>query len=604
MAGPNKAYTVTVGGQDYDVDAPDEKTAWKWANAAHFKATKSEGNVQKPPTPFRPSGETALSGGEEILANPYGRAAVGALKPVVGIGQLALNMVGQGEGINREMANLKESTGKAREYVGSRGIDLADMAGQGAAFAVPAGMMRNAATTAGRIGQGMAMGAGAGAAEPVSDPSNYWGQKGVQVGAGTLAGGAIPGAWELAKMGGRGIRNVVQPYMGEWGADRAAGRLANAAAGDKANQVISSLQNPQIIVPNSRPTAGQAAVPAGSAEFSALQQIAAQKDPSKYGVAGIEGAQQDARQAAVRSVGQTPADLKAAEVVRQISAKQNYGQAYQQAIKGDQQLMKMSDNPYFKDALGDATKLAEAKGIDPKNNLTQFLHYVKISLDKQLSRTGDTALASTEKEAVQNLKSQLTQWIGQKNPQYDKARQVFANQSKPINQMEVGQYLEQKLANPLETGERAGVYAQALRDAPGTLKRSTGQPRYDELGQVLTPQQTQSVTAVGEDLKRAAMAKALAKEGGPAMAKKITGAVPEVAPTGFFDPRISFTRGLYNRLTGNATDKILADLAKNMDKPQKIAEMMQKAKPFERQAIVDALMRYQATVPAMAQEQQ
>jgi len=32
------AYVVTVGGKEYDVDAPDEKTAWQWANAMHAKS--------------------------------------------------------------------------------------------------------------------------------------------------------------------------------------------------------------------------------------------------------------------------------------------------------------------------------------------------------------------------------------------------------------------------------------------------------------------------------------------------------------------------------------------------------------------------------------
>src|SRR5262245_17195485 len=34
-------YTVTVGGVDYDVDAPDERTAWRWANQHHATATKA-----------------------------------------------------------------------------------------------------------------------------------------------------------------------------------------------------------------------------------------------------------------------------------------------------------------------------------------------------------------------------------------------------------------------------------------------------------------------------------------------------------------------------------------------------------------------------------
>ncbi len=553
-----------------------------------------EGQVEKPPTPFHSSGETVPTKAEEIAANPYTRFAIGAAKPIIGAAQLGANAVGMGGPINERIQQLSDITQKGRKYIGSEGVDLADMAGQMASpvYGGLAKVMPATASAGGRILQGAGMGGAAGAMSPVENPENYWQQKAIQTGVGVGAGAAVPAAWEGAKAVGRGVRNVVQPYMGEWGADRAAGRLLNNVAGDRQPQVIQNLQNPQTIVPGAPPTAGQAAVPAGSPEFSALQQITAQKDPTKYGIAGIEGAQQDARNAAVQSVGQTPADLKAAELVRQLSAKQNYDQAFAQQVKADPQLLKMSQNPFFKASLPDATRLAEAEGINPKTDLTQFLHFVKVSLDKQLTKTGDTALANTEKRAVENVKSELVGWLAQKNPSYENARQVFANQSKPINQMEVGQYLQGKLNNPLDTGERAGVFAQALQDAPRTLKNATGQPRYSSLNQVLDPSQEATVTGVGQDLKRNAMLKALGSEGMSSAREKIGQAIPEAPPTGMFSPVISVARGAYNRLTGRATEKILSDLARNMDNPQKIADMMQKATPMERQVLVDQLMRY------------
>lgn len=568
---------------------------------------RAEGqSKQQPPTPFRSSGEKALSAGEEFVANPYGRALVGAAKPFIGTGQVALNAVGQGEGINRAMTDLKASTDKAREYVGSRGVDLADMAGQGAALALPVSRMASAATTAGRIGQGMLVGGATGATAPVEAPGNYWGQKAAQTGAGIAVGGLAPGAWELSKALGRGVRNVAQPYLGEWGADQAAGRLANTAAGDLAPQVRGALASPQTIVPGSNPTAGQAASGTNSAEFAALQNLAAERAPSVYsGPGGIEGAQNQARIAALRSVGKTPADLATAEGQRAGDAAANYGAAYQQQIKADPALLKMSDNPYFKDAVGDASKLAAANGVDPKTNLTQFLHYVKISLDKQLSRTGDTALASTEKNAVQSLKKELTDWIGTKNPAYETARSEFAAASKPINQMEVGQYLEGKLVPAIsdDAKQRAAAYAQALRDAPGTIKRATGQPRFDSMGQMMDPTQLQTLRGVKADLERDALTQALSQKGMAAARERIGQAIPEAPPSGMFSPLISVARGAYNRLSGNATDKILDDLAVRMQNPQQMARIMESAKPFERKALVDALMRVQAAGAEKAAEQ-
>lgn len=59
-----KPFTVTVGGVEYDVDAPDERTAWKWANATHLQAIKNDPRQ----APIPKGLETATSTiGSEVL---------------------------------------------------------------------------------------------------------------------------------------------------------------------------------------------------------------------------------------------------------------------------------------------------------------------------------------------------------------------------------------------------------------------------------------------------------------------------------------------------------------------------------------------------------
>lgn len=576
-----------------------------------FRRIKGEGVTRSEPPKFTPSGEKSLPFEEPggMLGHPSVRAARGALGIDAGLGlvQLGANAVGMGDGINRTVKQLEEDTKRAREDAGSTGFDWWNLAGNVASLPA-AGLAKalpTAETAGARILQGAGVGAVAGATTPVAD-ENYWSTKGLQTAGGAVAGALLPGAWELTKAGGRGVRNVVQPYLGEWGADRAAGRLGNLAAGDKGDEVVQALLNSKQLVPGSAPTAGQAASSANSAEFSALQKAAADRAPSAYyGPGGIEGQQNAARVSAVRSVGGTSGDLSAAVAQRGREAGINYRAAYQEAVKGDAALMKMSENPYFKDALGDATKLAEAKGINPKEDLTQFLHYVKISLDKQLGRTGDTALASTEKQTVQTLKKELTGWMEEKNPLYDAARAEFARASKPINQMEVGQELEKRLVPALseDAKQRSAVYANALRDAPQTIKKATGQPRFAEMSDVMTPPQMDTLTGVQRDLARNAVADELARKGATAANKVIGTAVPEMGPTGMFSPKISVARAVYNRLTGHATDKILNDLSVAMQDPQKMAKLMQDATPFERSAIIDAVMKAQGVPAAKATQQ-
>jgi hypothetical protein len=507
--------------------------------------------------------------------------------------QLGAQAVGLGEPVNRRLAEIR---GRTEELRGpDAGFDWARLAG---AMSNPAAIMAlskvpAAVSAAERIVQGAGVGFVAGGLA-TGTPE----EKALQAGTGAVVGAAIPGAWEGAKAVGRGVRNVVQPSLGRAGADRAAGRLANAAAGDRQADVLAALKAPQQLVPGSIPTAGQAAASANSAEFSALQKVIQERAPSQYyGPKGIEGQQNAARLAAVREVGQTPEALAAAEGARAAAAKLNYGDAYKKAVNADPKLLSLSENPYFKEALPDAVKLAEANGINPKSGLTQFLHYVKISLDKQLRKTGDAALDNTEKMAVTNLQKQLVGWMGSKNPSYENARAEFAKASRPINQMQIGQYLEDKLIPALseETRQRAAVYANALREAPQTIKRATGAPR-GTLEQLLEPKQVQALSGVKADLARAATMDDLAAKGMPAARERIGQVVPEVPPTGMFSPILSVTRGLYNRATGKATDKILDDLTILMQNPKALAKVMENAKPIERRAMMDSLMKYQAYV--------
>lgn len=539
----------------------------------------------------------ALSKAPDIQGSIPGRFIQGAGRLGVGATQLGANLVGLGDSSNARVADISKRTEQLRGP--DAGYDWAGLAG---AVSNPAAIMAlskipMAVSAATRILQGAGVGAVTGALSPVEEEGSFVGDKATQIGIGGLAGAAIPAGWEATKGVGRAARNIIQPYLGKAGADAAAGRLANAAAGDKAPEVINALQNPQQFIPGSVPIAGQAAAQTNSAEFAALQKIAADRAPSAYyGPKGIEGQQNAARLAAVRTVAQTPEALAAAEGARSAAAKVNYGTAYQQAVKADPKLIAISENPYFKDALPDAVKLAEANGINPKSGLTQFLHYVKISLDKQLNKTGDAALDTTEKAAVTRLQKELIGWMGGKNPSYESARAAFAEASKPINQMKIGQYLEDKLIPALseETKQRASVYANALREAPQTIKKATGSPRFNELEKVMEPSQVATLRGVQKDLARDATAQELARKGMPAAQERIGQAIPEAPPSGMFSPIISVTRGLYNRATGKATEKIMDDLAILMQNPKQLAKVMENAKPAERSAIMDALMKYQA----------
>lgn len=101
----------------------------------------------------------------------------------------------------------------------------------------------------------------------------------------------------------------------------------------------------------------------------------------------------------------------------------------------------------------------------------------------------------------------------------------YADYSKKLNRMEVGDYLSKSLNTPLGK-ETAGEFATAVENAAGTIKKSTGIPRFEKLSDVLTPKEVSSVNNVLADLKRESKAKELAKKieglniGGPEVLKE------------------------------------------------------------------------------------
>jgi hypothetical protein len=354
-----------------------------------------------------------------------------------------------------------------------------------------------------------------------------------------------------------------------------------AAAEGRAPELIAQLRAPGgEVVPGSLPTAAQKASPLGLTEFSALGASAAKAQPTAY--YAREGANEAARLASLRTVGGTPDDLTAAIAARTAATDPLYAAAEARKFLADPKLMVLADDPYIKQAMPEAARLSQSQGITFETNPTLYLHNVKISLDDMLSKTGDTALARGARSQVMDVRKRLLGWLENKVPEYGAARTTFAEKSKPINQMEVGQYLEGKLTAPLEGGaERANVFATAVKDAPGTLKRATSnEARFKALTDVLTPDQVQVITAIRDDLARAQTTKAQARVGASASpdAQRLASAAGEGLRTPPLLNRVATVASdIMSRLKGKIDRKLAIQLATEMLDPEAAANVLEKA---------------------------
>ena len=353
----------------------------------------------------------------------------------------------------------------------------------------------------------------------------------------------------------------------------------------RAGDVVRELQRPLLeTVPGSKPTAAQAASPLGVTKFSALGASAEKVLPTEYYARGTE--QKAARTAAIRDIGKTPDDIAKAIAAREAATDPLYKQAEARKFAADPALLQLADDPYIKQALPDALKLSESQGVSFASNPTRFIHNVKITLDDMLTRSGDTALVRGSRKQVMDVKDRLVGWLEKNAPEYGQARTTFAAKSKPINQMEVGQYLEGKLTAPLGVGEqRAGVFANAVRDAAGTIKRATtNEARFKALTDVLTPDQARVVEAIRDDLARAAETKVQAQKGTPTAPKvdQLASAAGRSARLPNLMSRVaSLANDIMSRVVGKIDSKLAIQLATEMLDPQAAAAAIEKAMAAE-----------------------
>lgn len=209
---------------------------------------------------------------------------MGAADPSVGIAQFVANKLGFGEPVNRAISGKEAEYQAGREAVGREGFDAFRMAGNIGVSALPVAAVTKAApvvTAFERARQGAGIGGAMGLATPVTDvqdAEDYEKTKIKQELIGMGLGAAIPAGTDLTLGMLRSIKNIIKPHFSQQAVTQTAGRVARDVAGDRADDVVAQLERAQ-----QGETAAQAAVPAGSTEFAALQRIAQRgQDPSGY----------------------------------------------------------------------------------------------------------------------------------------------------------------------------------------------------------------------------------------------------------------------------------------------------------------------------------
>lgn len=570
------------------------------------------------------------SGLDKAVGHPVSRALLGAASVPAGAVQLGANVGGRftqalgdagvisgeeaqnlqmvPEWINKQMSiieNMKKRGMKARD---NEGMDVAGLVGA-AGVGLTAKAPELAKTLAGRLTQASATGAGYGAVTPVTDENaDYFEQKkGDVVGGALLGPAAYAAAAGLSKAGGKVYetgRNIVDPYL-PGGAERAAGRLANEAAGDNRQSVIQALLRQQGYVPRANRTAGQAAAGAGSAEFSALQEAMKKRLPSDY--ADIDKAQKAGRLNYIKSGGGNEQKIKSLEKARRDETDVLYKQV--EGSNADVGVMpvalkiaeiysknKLKDKvsepmkKIFKDLFNEDKTLVNKPGI-----LKSLSEQIKDMINKR--DTGGQTQYDTV--ALRQIKDLLDEQIARAEPKYGQARELYREKSRPINEAKIMNAMAERLSNP-SGKETRDSFLKAIDDQEKLMKEATGFPGYSRLGQTVSPNSVTKIDEVARDLKGDIEYERLAKTGAKKVAKMIGQEEAGVTLPGLLNRTATIINAVLRRVEGKASEKTLDQLSEYMKDPKKMAKIMENATPKERDILVAALSRRKALLAASA----
>ena len=467
---------------------------------------------------------------EKIAANPAVRFAIAASSPIRALGEMLPGSVGEYFRENTSRIEEMQKAGQQdqswfEKHIGT-GADIAGNVLSPASLKLMKAMpyfsgatgMARIPQLAKNVASGTSAGTIMGALTPLGDREDFAADKQAQVALSAGIGGAIPVVSEGARALGSGIANATGPFREAW-RDSAARQWLNDlfATGDK-QKIIEAIKQRQEIARGSPVTTADAIAAANVGKTdkfgSALVKIEDELDrmagaPSDI-AKSIKSVQQSARAAELEQLGMTPGLKRTEESIpsaikaRTETAARDYGKAYAERIKVDDELRALAKNPYFKDAQTEAAKVAKSAGvIDAEGNLakgglTQYLQFVKESLDKKLEVVGESALKRTERAQVAKLKNDLVNWIGSRNKPYDIARKEFERVSGGINRMQIGENLNKSLTSGLGA-ERPAALAKTVREME------------DELGSRLTRSEGAAVNRVVSELERDAEKAALAK---------------------------------------------------------------------------------------------
>lgn len=472
---------------------------------------------------FSPPPNPADSGNTIQIFNPFGKNLDTGI-PIGATTQNALAGVGKafsdlGKGIAQKLGgysfnDAKDTARRDAPLMNTTAGKAGNIGGTVAAL-LPTAFIPGANTLAGAA----AIGAGTGFVQPATSGADLLTNTGVGAVAaplGNIAGRGVAAGYGL-------VKSTVSPFF-KSGRDAMVADTLSRFVPDKARALAALAGDAGEIVPGSLPTAAEATQLPGVAQLTKQVQ-GSPGTGAQQAFADRFAANNAARVAAVRDVAGDPGQRAFFAANRDATADQLYSAARAKGIDPAALTPEALQNiAAFQarlppEVLRSAQQIAKISGT-PMTDATSLdgMHWTKMALDgliaKEAGPGGNPALL----RAYSGLKNDLLSGMDALSPDYAAARKTFAAMSKPINQMDVGQALTDKLIPAINdfggnANLRASGFAQAMRTGDAVAQKVTGMPRAT-IADVLDPAQVQKLNSVAQDLARSGNASRLAQAPG------------------------------------------------------------------------------------------
>jgi hypothetical protein len=273
-------------------------------------------------------------------------------------------------------------------------------------------------------------------------------------------------------------------------------------------------------------------------------------------------------------------------------------------------------SPAVKEAQKYAQTIASNRGtnVGPSNasGSVEGLHNMKLAMDDQIATARQQGLTN-KASSIEAAQKQLVSLIESLSPEYKTARTVYAQMSKPVNQMDIAAKLAEKglsRGTDLASGSRVinrNALIAALDNEPNLIKQATGRD-LGKLEDVMSPEQMNMIGAIRNEADRAGAVAAAGNGPGSATAQRLASrnilsqiVSPNVVPAGA-KPNLAQKAGqaiadntLANTIVGKATNWMYSGIAE-----PRIQEALAKAvlSPGEAKAALAAAAQQKVRLPS------